>query len=258
MAMDAWKNSNYLCRNYVLNGICDTLYGVFYVTKSAKELWETLDWKYKTENARSKKFVVGRFLDYVMVDTKPLMSQVHKLQVLIQELLAEGMFLNEAFQVAAMIEELPPSWGDLKNYLKSKRKKMDMEALFGKLRIENDNRRFDRRSMKAGVKANVVEHESSSKNKKKRGKSSKLGSKGGISKQAKFQGKCFNCDKMGHKAANCRLSKRKRNKEATMMEHIIREVDEIDLSAVVSKVNLVDHNKRVVDRYRCNSPRMCR
>ncbi|XP_048318866.2 uncharacterized protein LOC125418693 [Ziziphus jujuba] len=186
MAVDVWKNSNYLCWNYVLNGLCDTLYRVFYVTKSAKELWKTLDWKYKTENAGSEKFVVGRFLDYVMVDTKPLMSQVHELQVLIQELLAEWMFLNEAFQVAAMIEKLPPSWGDLRNYLKNKRKKMDMEALFGELRIENDNRRSDRRSMKARVNANVVEHKSSSKNKKKLGKSSKLGSKGGISKQAKF------------------------------------------------------------------------
>nr|XP_048320125.1 uncharacterized protein LOC125419077 [Ziziphus jujuba var. spinosa] len=215
MAVDAWKNSDYLYWNYVLNGLSDALYGVYCGTKSAKELWETLDRKYKTENAGSEKFVVGKFLDYMMVDTKPLMSQVHELQVLIQELLAERMFINEAFQ-----------------------------ALIRKLRIEDDNRRSDSRSMKAGIKANVVEHDSSSKNKKKPGKSSKLGPKGGISKNAKFQGKYFNCDKMGHRAADCRLSKRKRNIETTMMEHITREVDEIDLSAVVSKVNLVGSNPR--------------
>ena len=55
------------------------------------------------------------------------------------------------------------------------------------------------------AKANVVEH--GPKNKKNK----KLGPKGGISKkQTKFQGKCFNCDKMGHKASDCKLPKKKR------------------------------------------------
>nr|XP_015896776.3 uncharacterized protein LOC107430452 [Ziziphus jujuba var. spinosa] len=166
MAVDAWKNSDYLCLNYVLNGLSDALYRVYCGMNLEKELWETLDLKYKTENEGSEKFVVGRFLDYMMVDTKPLMSQVHELQVLIQELLAKWMFINEAFQVAAMIEKLPPSWGDFRNYLKHNKKEMDMETLIGKLRIEDDNRRSDRRSMKAGMKAYVVEHGSSSKNKR--------------------------------------------------------------------------------------------
>ncbi|XP_060675872.1 uncharacterized protein LOC132805104 [Ziziphus jujuba] len=55
MAVDAWNNSDYLCRNYVLNGLSDVLYGVYCGTKSAKELWETLDRKYKTENVGSEK-----------------------------------------------------------------------------------------------------------------------------------------------------------------------------------------------------------
>ncbi|XP_060670476.1 uncharacterized protein LOC132800550 [Ziziphus jujuba] len=149
MAVDVWKNSDYLCRNYVLNGLSDSLYGVYYNAKSAKKLWETLDRKNKTKNGGSGKFVVGRFLDYMMVDTKPLMSQ-----------------------------KLPLSWNDFINYLKHKRKEMDMEALVSKLRIEDDNRRSDRRSMKAAVKANVVEHRSSSKSQKKKpGMSSKLGPK---------------------------------------------------------------------------------
>ncbi|XP_015895329.1 uncharacterized protein LOC107429192 [Ziziphus jujuba] len=178
MVVDVWKNSNYLCRNYVLNGLSDSIYGVYCSAKSAKELWKTLDRKYKIENARSGKFVVGKFLDYMMVDTKPLMSQVHELQVLIQELLAEGMIINEAFQVACMIEKLPLSWSDFRNYLKHKRKEIDMETLVSKLHIEDDNRRFDRRSIKATVKANVVEHRSSSKSQKKKpGMSSKLGPK---------------------------------------------------------------------------------
>ncbi|XP_060668919.1 uncharacterized protein LOC132800037 [Ziziphus jujuba] len=198
MAMDVWKQFDYLCQNYVLNGLYDDLYGVNCGTKTAKGLWKTLDRKYKTKNVGSRKFDVGPFLDYVMVDFKPLI----------------WMVINEAFQVAIMIEKLPPSWKDFKNYIKYKRKKMDMEALVGKLRFEHDNRRFDKRSLRVKMKANIVEHDQSSKNKKKIGKDSRLEPKGGISKKAKFQGKCCNCDKMGHRVAKCKLPERKKNKEA--------------------------------------------
>ena len=75
-SIDAWKHSNFLCRNYVLNGLHDTLYNVYSVKTTAKELWESLDRKYKTEDAGSKKFVAVRFLDYKMVDSKTVISQV--------------------------------------------------------------------------------------------------------------------------------------------------------------------------------------
>ncbi|RVX19809.1 hypothetical protein CK203_005258 [Vitis vinifera] len=57
-------------QNYVMNGLADSLYNVYSDKKTAKELWESLDRKYKTEDAGAKKFVVGRFLDYKMVDSK--------------------------------------------------------------------------------------------------------------------------------------------------------------------------------------------
>ncbi|KAL0300208.1 UNVERIFIED_CONTAM: hypothetical protein Sangu_3134200, partial [Sesamum angustifolium] len=50
-----------------------------------------------------------------------------------------GMKLNESFQVAAMIEKLPPLWKDFKTYLKHKRKEMGLEDLNVRLRIEEDN-----------------------------------------------------------------------------------------------------------------------
>ncbi|KAK3033971.1 hypothetical protein RJ639_034135 [Escallonia herrerae] len=71
----------------------------------------------------------------------------------------EGMILGESFQVAALIEKLPPTWKDFKNYLKHKRKEMKLEDLIVRLRIEKDNRQSKK---KAGnyhqqAKANVVE-----------------------------------------------------------------------------------------------------
>ena len=73
-AIEAWKHLDFLCRNYVLNGLIDTLYNVYYTKSSANELWETLDRKYKTEDVGAKKFIVGRFLDFKMVDSKTVVS----------------------------------------------------------------------------------------------------------------------------------------------------------------------------------------
>ena len=50
------------------------------------------------------------------------------------------MTLSETFQVAAIIEKLPPAWKDLKNYLKYKRNEMKIENLIVRLRIEEDNK----------------------------------------------------------------------------------------------------------------------
>ncbi|GJZ22567.1 putative RNA-directed DNA polymerase [Tanacetum coccineum] len=55
-AVKAWKHSNILCHNYVLNGLVDYLYNVYCKTTTTKELWESLERKYKTEDAGTKKF----------------------------------------------------------------------------------------------------------------------------------------------------------------------------------------------------------
>ncbi|KZV19927.1 hypothetical protein F511_16006 [Dorcoceras hygrometricum] len=55
-----------------------------------------------------------------MVDVKSVMNPVQEIQIIIYDLLAEGMEINESFQVAAIIERLPSMWRDFKNYLKCK------------------------------------------------------------------------------------------------------------------------------------------
>lgn len=51
------------------------------------------------------------------------------------------MIINESFQVAAMIERLPPGWTTFKNYLKHKLREMSMEDLVVILRTEEDNKK---------------------------------------------------------------------------------------------------------------------
>ena len=83
---------------------------------------------------------MGIFLDYKMVDSKTIISQVQDIQVILHEIHAEWMVLSESFQVAAIIKKLPPNWKDFKNYLKHKHKEMKLEDLIVRLRIEEDNK----------------------------------------------------------------------------------------------------------------------
>ncbi|XP_028073595.1 uncharacterized protein LOC114276060 [Camellia sinensis] len=156
VVVEAWKHVDFLYRNYILNRLDNTLYNVYSPLKMAKELWESFDKKYKAEDAGMKKFIVGKFLEYLRVDSETLISQVQELQVIFHDIHAEGMILNE---LVAIIEKLPPSWKDFKNYLKHKRKEMLFEDLIIRLRIEEDNWAFEKKvgDYPIGASAHVVE-----------------------------------------------------------------------------------------------------
>ncbi|GJU13209.1 retrotransposon protein, putative, ty1-copia subclass [Tanacetum coccineum] len=250
------ETSDFLCHNYVLYGLVDDLYNVYYKTTNAKELG-SLERKCKTEDAGTKKFVVACFLDYKMVDSKNVITQVQDLQVLIHEIHAEGMNVSETFQVAAIIEKLPLSWVDFKNNLKHKRKKMSVEDLIVRLRIEEDNKLAQKNTyVPDSSKDNMVEHaglslKSNSKakgkgkkkiDKKCKGKAEYLAPKAGIVKQ-KFQGTCYNCNQPGHRVANCKMPKRVNPRQANMVNDNMDMIAMVsDVIAMISEVNRVSSN----------------
>ena len=80
-----------------------------------------------------------------MVDSKTMVSQVQEIQVIPHEIHYEGMIVSESFQVVVIIKKLPPAWKDFKNYRKHKRKEMNVEEIIVRLRIEEDNRRSEKR-----------------------------------------------------------------------------------------------------------------
>ncbi|GJZ36969.1 hypothetical protein Tco_0583160 [Tanacetum coccineum] len=125
---------------------------------------ESLERKYKIEDAGTKKFLVAHFLDYKMVDSKNVISQVQDLQVLLHDIHA----------------------------------KMSVEDLAVRLCIEEDNKLAQKDTYTPNsTKANMVDHAGSSsrsnskgkgKDKKKNDKKSKgkfeyLAPKAGIVKQ---------------------------------------------------------------------------
>ncbi|XP_070014514.1 uncharacterized protein [Nicotiana sylvestris] len=215
------------------SGLEDGLYNVYSIMKISRELWNALEKKYKTEDAGLKKFVAAKFLDFKMIDGKSVIAQVQESQVIVHDLLAEGMVINEAFQVAAFIEKLPPLWKDFKNYLKHKFKEMTLEDLIVCLRIEEDNKAAEKKSRGSStiMGANIVEEASTSKKRKK-----PSGSKNYPSKK-RFKGNFHNCGKAGHKATEYRAPKKDKKKSQANM---IEKNDEIDdQCAMFSECNLV-------------------
>ncbi|XP_055803610.1 uncharacterized protein LOC129872713 [Solanum dulcamara] len=190
--------------------------------------------KYKTEDAGLKKFVAAKFLDYKMVDSKTVMSQVQELQVIIHDLLAEGMVNNETFQVAAFFEKLPPSWKDFKNYLKHKRNEMTLEDLIVRLRIEEDNKAAEKKARGNSIimGENIVEDGPNKSKKRKK----PFGPKNYPSKK-KFKGDCHNCGKTKHKAVECRVPKKKKKKDQANMVDTNGDVE--NLCAMMTECNLV-------------------
>lgn len=180
-AVDAWLHCDYLSRNYVLSFMSDDLYKVYESLNTAKAVWDALEFKYKTQDAGTTKFLVGKFLEYRMVEEKSVEEQVEELEVMFHEMHAEGMTLSESFQAASIIEKLPPSWGLFKNYLKHKRKEMSVKAVGVRLKVEEGNRKAGKgtvvpTSYEGEANANIVHHGSSSKSFK--GKKNNLAPRG--------------------------------------------------------------------------------
>lgn len=64
-AFDTWKHLDFICWNNIMNNL-------------SKELWESLDPKYKFEDVGASKFIVNRFLNLKLVDSKIIVNQVQE------------------------------------------------------------------------------------------------------------------------------------------------------------------------------------
>ncbi|KAF3627462.1 putative phosphoserine aminotransferase, chloroplastic-like [Capsicum annuum] len=144
-----------------------------------------------------------------------------------------GLIVNDAFQVAGIVEKLPPLWKDFKNYLKHKRKEMTVEDLIIRLHIEENNKAAERRSKGNSTmnQAHIVEDGQNNSNKRKKVEH------GSNQPKKKFKGKCFNCGKIDHNSTDCRALKKDKKKDQANMIESNKEYD--DLCAMFTECNLI-------------------
>ncbi|CAD5318331.1 unnamed protein product [Arabidopsis thaliana] len=124
------------------------------------------------------------------------------------------MKICETFTVNSIVEKLPPSWSDFKNYLEFKQKPLSLQNLIARLQNESSERD---KSCFVAHDANVAEYKRKGKAKVVYNNKGEKPNKGGpkimsskpstsFKKQGdikKNSGKCTYCGKQGHKASEC-------------------------------------------------------
>ncbi|OVA14966.1 hypothetical protein BVC80_65g4 [Macleaya cordata] len=68
------KEEEFLCRGHILNALSSPIYTAHRHIQTAKELWTTLQEKYRIEEVSNQKFLIGNFMSFKITDDKSIRS----------------------------------------------------------------------------------------------------------------------------------------------------------------------------------------
>ena len=84
------------------------MFDLFVIQKSAKDIWCTLESRYGGDDTGRKKYVVGKWLQFPMIDDKPVVEQIHEYENVVANVLSEGMKMCEILQANVLPENFSP------------------------------------------------------------------------------------------------------------------------------------------------------
>ncbi|KAL0381502.1 UNVERIFIED_CONTAM: Retrovirus-related Pol polyprotein from transposon TNT 1-94 [Sesamum angustifolium] len=90
-----YEKDNKTARGHLLNYMTNTLFDLFVNHKNARTIWNTLESRYGGDDVRRKKYVVGKWLQFQIVDGKSIMDQVHEYENIVADVLNEDMKMSE-------------------------------------------------------------------------------------------------------------------------------------------------------------------
>ncbi|KAK8923549.1 hypothetical protein KSP39_PZI019391 [Platanthera zijinensis] len=209
---DQWVNDEDFCRDYILNCLSNRLAETYGKMQRAKEIWEALEEQFKEEENMSKTHLVDKFMAFIFTEEREILPQVAEFENLVDKLNSENIPLPDGFVAGAIIFKLPSAWYSFKTEMYRKKTQVSLKDLKRFICIEDENR--TRHAIetisKQSSTANMITHP---KRKPKPGKTRPPTSAPAVaatSKQIKkkFKGKCYNCNKWGHCASECKQPKR--------------------------------------------------
>ncbi|KAK4397915.1 hypothetical protein Sango_1267000 [Sesamum angolense] len=206
----------------------------------------TLETRYGGDDAERKKFVVGKWLQFQMIDEKPMMDQIHEYENLVADVLSEGMKMCEILQASVLLEKLPPTWSEYQNHMKHKKRDLTLQELIGHMRTKEASRLIDKETSLSSlsVKANLVESAGSkdrfhqNKGKNNQHKSFKAPD-GKIQKSKQL---CYCCRKPGHKAKDQQKTNQKPATQGTPQINLAEKDNEI-IAVIVVETYLVENKE---------------
>ncbi|XP_073121682.1 uncharacterized protein [Henckelia pumila] len=124
-----WKTDDFMCRFTILQSLNNTLFNVFHIHKTAAELWNAIKRRYVNEDAGNKSFLVNKYIEYKMVDTRPVIDQVNELSDIASKGADAGEPISETFHVFTIIDKLTLSWKDYQKKLTHKKESISLDEL---------------------------------------------------------------------------------------------------------------------------------
>ncbi|KAF8712600.1 hypothetical protein HU200_028355 [Digitaria exilis] len=151
-APGAFEVKDNLFRGCILGVIAPHLINPLLKKKTGKEMWDALDAQYGVSDAGSELYLMEQFLDYRMVEDRPVVEQANELHVLAKDLgccnKENPCVLPDKFVAGGIISKLPPSWRDFATSLKHRRQEFTIDGLIGSLDVEEKARAKDGKGKK--------------------------------------------------------------------------------------------------------------
>ena len=124
-----WEQDDYVCKGHICNSMSDALFDIYHEMTTAKEIWDALEAKYLSQDATSKKFLVSKFFNYKMIDSRLVVEQFHEIMHIHNQFNQYKMHMDDSIIVSAIMDKLPPSWKEYKKSLKHKKEDLSIEQL---------------------------------------------------------------------------------------------------------------------------------
>lgn len=104
------KEDELLCHVHILNTLPGRLYDLYIDNQSTPKIWKALEFKFCTKEEDTKKFIILKYFDFKMLNSKLILAQVHELRVLVNKLEVVKIDIPEAFKVGAITVKFTFSW----------------------------------------------------------------------------------------------------------------------------------------------------
>ena len=66
--------------------LSNRLYDLYNFVESLTKIWNALEYKYKTEKKGKDKFLILKYLEFSIVDSKSVLDQIYEIQVIVNKL----------------------------------------------------------------------------------------------------------------------------------------------------------------------------